>query len=296
MIISASRRTDIPAFYHQWFMNRIRAGYCLVPNPFNPQQFSRIDLSPKNVEVIVFWTRNPKPLLSSLPELNERGYKYYFQFTIMNNPRFLDQNNIPWERASATFHELVQASGYRQVIWRYDPIVFSSATDMEFHLQQFAAIAERLSPAATRCVLSFMDRYAKNNPRLKTIEREQNIKIINFEDIPEVKDKFLPEISQIAYKYGIRLFSCAESCDLSAYGIQHGKCIDDGYIKEVFNIEVNNQKDPGQREACGCVKSRDIGMYDTCLFGCQYCYATTSFARARENHRKHDPNSPCLIE
>jgi hypothetical protein len=294
MIISVSRRTDIPAFYHKWFMNRIREGYCTVPNPFNRNQVSRIDLTPQNVEIIVFWTRNPKPLLSSLSELDELGYKYYFQFTLMNNPSFIDTNKIPFTNAVQTFQELAELIGSEKVIWRYDPIVFSSETNIDFHIEQYSNIASQLSGYTNRCVISFMDRYAKNNPRLKKIEKEQNIKIFNFEDIPEVFSEFLPSISEIANQYNIQLFSCAEEYNLESYNIHHGKCIDDDYIQEIFKIEVNHQKDASQREACGCVKSRDIGMYDSCLFGCQYCYATTSFDKARENYQQHNPNSPSL--
>jgi Domain of unknown function (DUF1848) len=295
MIISVSRRTDIPAFYHKWFMNRIRSGYCVVPNPFNSKQVSRIDLTPENVEIIVFWTRNPKPFLSSLDELDKWGYKYYFQFTLMNNPSFIETNKIPFSTAIKTFQELGQLIGCEKVIWRYDPIVFSSHTNIDFHLQQYADIASQLSGYTNRCVISFMDRYAKNNSRLKKIEKEQNISFFNFEDIPEVFSIFLPSIAKIAHQYNMQLFSCAETYDLQSYGINHGKCIDDDYISQVFNLKVNHQKDSSQRENCGCVKSRDIGMYDSCLFGCQYCYATSSFDKARENHRQHDPNSPSLM-
>jgi hypothetical protein len=295
MIISASRRTDIPAFYHQWFINRIRAGYCIVPNPFNPQQLSRINLTPKDVEVIVFWTRNPHPLLSSLALLDELGYQYYFQFTVMNNPSFLDQNQTPLSFAIKIFQKLAHLIGSQKVIWRYDPIVFSQETDIDFHLQQYTYIASQLSGYTHRCVISFMDRYSKNNDRLQKIESEKSITFYPFEETPQGFEKFLPSIEKIAQKHKIQLFSCAEPYDLESYSIHHGKCIDDDYIQKVFGLEVSHKKDMGQREACGCVKSRDIGMYNSCLFGCQYCYATTSIDKARENYRTHNPNSPSLV-
>lgn len=295
MIISASRRTDIPAFYHKWFINRIRAGYCVVPNPFNRKQLSRINLTPEDVEVIVFWTRNPKPLMSSLSELDKLGYKYYFQFTVMNNPRFIDTNKVSLSLAIKTFQELASSIGSQKVIWRYDPIVFSSDTDIDFHLQQYADIASKLSGYTSRCVISFVDRYSKNNARFKKIEKEKDMSFSRFEDIPEVFSIFLPSISKIALQHNMQLFSCAESYDLESYGINHGKCIDDDYIERIFQIEVERKKDSAQREACGCVKSKDIGMYDSCLFGCQYCYATISFDKARENHRKHNQDSPSLV-
>jgi hypothetical protein len=276
-------------------MNRIRAGYCAVPNPFNRKQVSPISLTPEDVEVIVFWTRNPKPLLSSLPELDELGYKYYFQFTLMNNPSFIETNKVSLSAAIKTFQELANLIGSERVMWRYDPIVFSEDTDVDFHIEQYSDIAEQLSGYTGRCAISFVDSYGKNKGRLKNIEIEKDISFYNFEDMPKVFSHFLPSIGEIASEYKMQLFSCAEPDDLESYGINHGKCIDDDYIEEVFGIEVGHQKDSGQREVCGCVKSRDIGMYDSCLFGCQYCYATTSFDKARENHRQHDSNSPSLV-
>lgn len=276
-------------------MNRIRAGYCVVPNPFNSKQVSRISLIPQDVEVIVFWTRNPKPLLSSLAELDELGYQYYFQFTLMNNPSFIETNKVSLSAAIKTFQELANLIGSKRVIWRYDPIVFSEDTNVDFHLQQYSHIAEQISGYTSRCVISFMDRYNKNKSRLQKLEIEKDISFYDFKDMPEVFSDFLPSIGKIARQYKMQLFSCAEPSDLESYGINHGKCIDDDYIKEVLGIEVSHKKDSGQREACGCVKSRDIGMYDSCLFGCQYCYATTSFDKARENHREHNPDSPSLV-
>jgi hypothetical protein len=297
MIISVSRRTDIPAFYSRWFINRIRAGYCVVPNPFNRNQLSHINLTPENVEIIVFWTRNPKPLLSYIPELDERGYQYYFQFTVMNNPNFIDHNKSELSYAIKTFQQLTNLIGNQKIIWRYDPIIFSNSNeiDLDFHIHQYEFIASKLSGYTQRCVISFMDTYQKNNQRLKKIEKEKNINFLNFEQITEVFSKFRPSIVSIANTYNMQVFTCCESIDLELYGINHGKCIDDNYIHQVFNIEVNHQKDSTQRESCGCIKSKDIGMYDTCLFGCQYCYATTSFDKARENHRQHHPESPSLI-
>ena len=181
MIISASRRTDIPAFYPKWFMNRIRAGYCIVPNPFNPHQKLRIDLTPDQVDVIVFWTRNPRPLFPYLPELDRLGYKYYFNFTLMNNPNFLDVNQLPLKLAVKTFQELSNDLGSSRVVWRYDPIVFSDETDIKFHCEQYDMLAHKLSIYTTKIVLSFMDRYAKNNRRLKQIEKERNIKFLTWE-------------------------------------------------------------------------------------------------------------------
>ena len=139
MIISASRRTDIPAFYAEWFMRRIRAGYCTVPNPYNRKQVAKVSLAPDAVDVIVFWTRNPRPLLPHLAELDRCGYRYYFQYTVMDNPRAIDPKSPAADAAIKTFRELAGIVGAERIIWRYDPIVISAATPAEFHLSTYAA-------------------------------------------------------------------------------------------------------------------------------------------------------------
>lgn len=295
MIISVSRRTDIPAFYTKWFINRIRAGYCTVPNPFNKNQISYISLKPEDVDVIVFWSRNPAPLIPYLEELNQRGYRYYFQFTVMNNPRFLDTKSPSLGSSIRTFQKLANHIGSQRVVWRYDPIVLSDATDIDFHVKAYEKIAVLLSSYTHRSVISIVDGYAKNNKRLQEIENTYSLNILNVGSSQHILSKLLPSLAEISRDNGMEVFSCAEETDFSSYGILSGKCIDDKYIEKVFNLSVNYKKDTAQREACGCVVSKDIGMYDTCLFGCQYCYATTNFKKSEENNRKHNFLSPSLI-
>ncbi len=295
MIISASRRTDIPAFYAQWLINRVRAGYCTVPNPFNREQVSRVSLSPEDVDVIVFWTRSPRPLFPYLQELDERGYQYYFQFTLMNNPRQIDPGSPPVEVAISAFIELAQYVGPERVIWRYDPLVFSSITGAEFHLEQYKRIAGELRGHTFRSVISIMDEYSKIKKRLQQMA-SAGAGVLGPDP---TKDAWFRDCIQglvsIAVENGMEVTSCAEKLSLSSLGVHPGKCIDDEYIQREFGIQVGKTKDPNQRKLCGCVTSRDIGMYDSCLFGCQYCYATTSFDTARRNHASHQPDSPSLI-
>ena len=291
MIISASRRTDIPAFYASWFMNRIREGYCTVPNPFNPKQVSRISLKPEDVDIIVFWTRFPGPLMLHLNELDERGYRYYFLYTLMHNPRVLEPKSPSYRKSLETFRHLAERIGREKVIWRYDPIVFTGITDTSFHMETYGRIAEQLKGHTNRSVISIVDIYRKARKRLKLLE-EQGIFIMQ----PWEKDlkELMKSISASAATNGMQIQTCAEDPTFASYGIQPGKCIDDKLIRHVFGLEVPSLKDPSQRPHCGCVASRDIGMYDTCLFGCSYCYATTSFDHARERHMKNDPDSPSL--
>jgi hypothetical protein len=293
MIISASRRTDIPAFYATWLINRLRAGYCTVPNPFNRVQVSTVSLKPADVDVIVLWTRNAAPLLSHLEAIDDMGFRYYFQYTLVNYPRELDQNGPALEASLATFRRLSDQIGPDKVIWRYDPIVFTKVTDLDFHIVNYRRIAEALKGYAKRSVISIMDVYQKFQGRMKALE-EQGFPVDR--SLPGDRiDALMESISKTAAENGMEVFTCAEEKDLSRFGIRSGKCVDDEYIGKTFGLDVSHQKDPGQRKACGCVVSRDIGMYDTCLFGCQYCYATADFEQAKVNHANHDPQSPSLV-
>jgi len=294
MIISASRRTDIPAFYAQWFINRIKDGYCTVPIPFNSKQISTISLKPEDVEVIAFWTRYPQPLIPYLDELDRRGLHYYFQYTILGYPKQIDPASPDLEKAITTFKSLVEKIGKEKVIWRYDPIVFSSITDAIYHQEKYKYIAEALKGYTLRSVISLADEYYKTRKRMLALEK-MDVKIMQ----PQITDEWfctcMQNLSDIAMANNMEPQSCAEVLDLSSFGIQAGKCIDDEYIQRLFKINLNLKKDPNQRAMCGCVVSKDIGMYDSCLFECPYCYATKSFDLAHENHKKHDPKSPSLL-
>lgn len=292
MIISASRRTDIPAFYTKWFMNRIFAGFCAVPNPFNTKQITRVSLNVEDVDAIVFWSRNPRPLFPFLAELDRRGYRYIFNFTILNNPRLLDANSPDVKGSIRTFRELSDRIGPDKLIWRYDPIVLSSLTNIDFHRCNFEAIAKSLQGYCKRCIISVVNVYRKSLGRLNDLA-EQGLVIYTGTD-SEIAS-LLRFIAETACQCAMDVFSCAQEADFSPYGIKAGKCIDGRYLSEVFGIELETQKDPHQRKHCGCDTSKDIGMYDSCLFDCRYCYATRSHERAKTNYRKHDVNSPSLL-
>lgn len=294
-IISASRRTDIPAFYADWFINRIRSGYCLVPNPFNRKQVSRVSLQPEDVDVIVFWTRNPRPLFPHLKELDQLGYRSYFQFTLMDNPRWLDPKSPAVEAAFRTFCQLSDQVGPQRVIWRYDPIVFTSRTGSAFHQKTFEKIAVALRSRTKRVVISIMDSYQKAASRMQSAAVEGGGIVDLNPPLPSWFQNLMETMVQVAGQNGMEITSCAERFDLSSYGVRPGKCVDDEYIFKTFGLQVTHQKDPSQRKACGCVVSKDIGMYDTCLFGCKYCYATSSFETARIHHLVHSSSSESIV-
>lgn len=273
MIISASRRTDIPAFHAGWLMERIRAGYCEVPNPFNRRQISRVSLRPEDVDVIVFWTRHPRPLFPYLAELDGRGFRYYFHYTLTNYPRELEPRTPAYPVAVETFRELAARIGAERVIWRYDPIVFSERMRAAFHRGNYAKIAADLRGCTTRSVISVMDWYPKLRRRFASL-RGTGLEPLKVGNPPgEQFANLMSGIAALARENGMQIQSCAEPLDLRGYGIPPGKCVDDDYIRSVFGIEVHPRKDPGQRAACGCVVSKDIGTYNTCPFGCLYCYA-----------------------
>ena len=287
MIISASRRTDIPAFYGEWFFNRIRAGFVDVVNPFNLNQVSRVSLNPKVVDCIVFWTKNAAPIIESLDEL--KGYKFYFQFTVTPydadvEPGLLrNQSNSDIIR---TFQRLSNKIGRDKVIWRYDPILLSRKHTINWHFDQFAYFADKLAPYTNRCVISFLDLYAKT---------KHNTQPLGIRDISADEMKLLAQgISQIA-DGKIEVQSCSEKIDLDEFGISHGACIDREIVEHVIGAKIDIAKDKTQRLECGCMSSVDIGQYDTCTHLCAYCYANFRLQLAAANFSRHNPEATSLF-
>lgn len=257
MIISASRRTDIPAFYSDWFFKRLEAGYCDVRNPMSPSQVSRIQLNPDVVDCIVFWTKNPEPMRDKLHLLKD--YNYYFQFTITPYSHKLEKCVPDIANMTCLAHELADKIGNNKVVWRYDPILLSADYSVKEHIKQFRLLAKAMSGASKKCVISFYDEY----------KPVVGISQPNLEEI----DDLAAEFQIIAGEHGFVLETCSEVIDLTKYGIQNGKCIDDRLISEIVGQPLVLNKDKGQRKECGCVMSIDIGAYSSCRHGCVYCYA-----------------------
>ena len=285
MILSVSRRTDIPALYLDWFLKRLEEGYVLVRNPMNPSRVSRISLEPAVVDCIVFWTKNPAEILKRLNSLS--AYNYYFQITITGYGRHLEPFVPPLERVIAAFKSLSQAIGKEKTIWRYDPVILTDEMDVEFHRCHFARLADELADYTERCVISFLDLYKK------TARNMQGFGPLILED--KAFSEVASYIGQTANDHGIQVETCAEHIDLSDFGIKPGKCIDDGLIERILGQPLAVSKDHNQRPACGCVSSIDIGAYNTCTHGCLYCYANYSPKTVQQNIKNHDPNSPLLI-
>jgi DNA repair photolyase len=295
MIISCSRRTDVPAFYPDWLIKRLRDGFCLVPNPMNSRQVAEVSLKPEDVDAIVFWTKNPAPMIPLLKEIEGLGYKFYFQFTLNDYPREFEPGLPPVMERIETFKRLSSLIGAERVVWRYDPIILSNVTPVEYHTRKFQAISMELKGWTRRCVISVVDIYRKTEKRLRELEKQSIQSDFSPLENPGMKS-ILNEISGIAGENGIQVFSCAEGQGFKEkYGIECGKCIDDSLVKNLFGIEVSKEKDKYQRDLCGCISSKDIGMNNTCLHGCAYCYSTRSQESAEKNRKLHNPDSPALI-
>ena len=287
MIISASRRTDIPTYYSEWFARRVEEGFLYVRNPMNALQLSRIDLSPEVVDCIVFWTKNPIPMLPRLDAFDR--YPYYFQFTLTGYDTDVE-SGLPdkWDELIPAFIELSKKIGPDRVIWRYDPIVINDRYDEAYHLNTFRRMAESLGGYTEKCVISFVDIYRKNTKSM----RELNNRVPS----DEMLLSFAGELSRIAKDNGMVIATCAEKIDLSSVGIEHNSCIDKDMIERMAGGRLRIKKDPNQREACGCVSSIDIGAYNSCANGCKYCYANYSPENVRENIRRYDPMSEILCD
>jgi DNA repair photolyase len=297
MIISASRRTDIPAFYADWFMTRIREGFFHRVNPFNANQVSAFSLAPEHVDAICFWTKNPRPLMAHLDELDRCGFRYYFQFTLNSYNRTFEPHVPPLKERLDTFRELAGRIGPERVVWRYDPAILTSATPVAWHLEQAERIAAHLAGATRRLVFSFYDFYGKGQGRLHAALKGTDIALHDI-TAPEHAVK-LQELVQgfkaVADRHELRLLSCSEELDLSSLGVEHGACIDGQLILELFGGNPPTAKDKNQRPACRCVESVDMGIYNTCQFGCTYCYANFNEGQIAGNLDKHQPDSPSLL-
>lgn len=286
MIISASRRTDIPTYYSEWFFNRLREGYVLVRNPMNARQISRISLSPEAVDGIVFWTKNPVPMLSRLGELEP--YPYYFQFTLTAYGRDVEPN-LPGKNGVLipAFQELSRMAGRERVVWRYDPIFLSDRYTVEYHCRYFRVLAAKLGEYTEKCTVSFLDFYRSTARNMRSL----HIREMTAAQQREMMERF----SEIAGEYGLYIDTCSEAISLEDLGVSHASCVDRERLERIGGYRLNVGRDRNQRKECGCAASVDIGAYDTCGNGCLYCYATDSPPRAAERVRAHRPDSPILF-
>lgn len=299
LIISASRATDIPAFYADWFFRRLDKGYLRWRNPFSGQDSY---VSFKNSRFIVFWSKNPAPLLSHLSRLKERGIGCYIQYTLNDYESEGLEPNVPaLTQRIDTFRRLVDALGMGAVVWRFDPLILTDRINIDTLLQKIARIANALVGYVEKLVFSFADIES-----YKKVSRNLRLSGINYREWDEESMReFALRLSMLNRdNRNFRLATCAERIDLSEYGIEHNRCIDPGLISRLApndavlqNFLYNTKTDSGQRKACGCILSKDIGAYNTCPHGCLYCYANTSSSSAFGNYKKSiaNPNIDSII-
>ena len=328
VIISASRSTDIPAFYAKWFFNRLAKGYCAWYNPFNQQ---KMYISFERCRVIVFWTKNPAPIIPYLPELDKRGIHYYFQVTLNDYVKEGFEPNVPSvEERVKTFKQLSNLIGKEKVIWRFDPLIITPNIGPRELLTRIWHVGNQLKGYTDKLVFSFVDvkayRKVQNNlvkeTMLFTKEDVENAEANHAQRIEIVEG--LKKIREAWHKEGwdVEMATCAEDIDLEAYGIEHNRCIDGELMKRIFADDkelvyylhtlkwpekdmfgeippipnkTKNVKDTGQRKICGCMVSKDIGMYNTCRHFCVYCYANTNKEAVLKNKDKHNDESESII-
>ena len=309
IIISASRSTDIPTFYGDWFISRWQAGYLKWVNPFNGKP---LYVSFKNTRLVVFWTKNPKPMFKHLDYMKKNIPNYYFQYTLNDYDKEGFEANVPnIESRIKTFQELSAKIGKERVIWRFDPLILTDEIYINALLDRVEYIGNQIYSYTDKLVFSFVDIgvYSK-------VERNLKRENINYAEWTiELMNKFAKGLYEINKKWGLKLATCSEKIDLDKYNITHNKCIDDDLMIDIFGhdkklmdflgVEIEQSdlfsnekitkkrklKDRGQRKDCGCIMSKDIGQYNTCPHGCNYCYANTSKEIARRNYKLHLENT-----
>ena len=291
MIVSASYRTDIPAFYGRWFLNRLRAGLCRTVNPYG-RQVSTVPLTPEAVDGFVFWTRNIAPFRKALAEVADRGFPFVVQMTATGYPRALETSVMDRRPAAAQMRELARDFGPYAVVWRYDPVISTSLTPADWHIANFAKMAEALEGATDEAVISFAHSYAKTKRNMDQAARAHGF---TWED-PDIpwKREMAGRLADIAGRHGMKLTICAQP-EFAGQETCEARCIDAARLSRVAGRPIA-AKQKGNRPGCACFESRDIGDYDSCPHGCVYCYAVRSRDLAKARFARHDPESEFLIE
>jgi hypothetical protein len=290
MIISASYKTDIPAFYGEWFLRRLRAGYCRMVNPYNRRSV-QVSLRREDVEGFVFWTKNLGPFLEVLKEVRELGFPFYIQYSINSYPRDLEVSVTSAQRSIEHMHRIRERFGEWAAVWRYDPVLFTSLTPLEHHRTSFRELASRLEGTTDEVVISFAQVYRKTQRNLEAARRHSGFEWRDPED--EVKVRLGEEMAAIAAEHGMRLTVCSQSRYVPRGGGE-ARCIDGMRLSRIAGHLVA-APEKGNRPDCRCARSRDIGEYDTCPHGCVYCYAVQHRALARRRYREHDPEGEYLF-
>ncbi len=323
LIISASRATDIPAFYSEWFFNRLKKGHLKWINPFNGKASN---IAFHNTRVIVFWSKDPSPIIPYLPVLDEKNIGYYFLFTLNDYEKENLEPNLPeLSQRIDTFINLAETIGKEKVLWRFDPLILSKNMDIDTLIERIKNIGDKIHPYTEKLIFSFVQitRYKKVRKKLlqeTSIFTNENLSKAEFTE--KQKRAFADQLRNLTKSWDIQAASCAEELDLTTYGIEHNKCIDDELMRRLFRHDMKLQafldtrnpepdlqkelfqtgkrhkkplKDKGQRKECGCIPGKDIGQYNTCMHLCAYCYANANKQSTLRNFRHHDPEKETIF-
>jgi hypothetical protein len=290
MIVSASYKTDIPAFYGDWFMNRLEAGYCKVINPFSQKPFV-VPLGKQSVDGFVFWTKNISPFIKHLFAIRDSGYPFIIQHTINGYPALIENRVIDCSVSVSNIRKIVREFGAGVCVWRYDTIIISDITPIEFHIQNFEILCRQLEGLIDEVVVSFVQLYRKTKINFDKHLTATNVKY--YETTVQQKKDILFQLSNISRSYGIKLSICSQP-EYLIDEIAEARCIDADRISLIAKKQLNIRL-KGSRQECGCFESKDIGDYDTCPHGCIYCYAVKNHDIALSRFKKHDPESEFLF-
>lgn len=283
MIINTGSRTDIPAYYSDWFYNQIKEGYVLARNPYYPEQVTKYRLSPDVVDIIIFCTKNPKPMLNRLIELD--CFQQFWFVTITPYEKEIEPDVPKAEQVIESFQKLSRIVGADCCVWRYDPIFISEKYTVDFHVRQFERMAEALSGYTNQCVVSFIDLYEKtkkNFPKVKEVKRSE-------------QELLIKEFVNIGNKNNIRIRTCCENPELEKFGADVSGCMTQQVLERAIGYRMKVPSRSPARAECNCMLGNDIGMYNTCGHGCLYCYANYDKKVVEQNMRRHNPKSPLLI-
>ncbi len=283
MVLNTGSRTDIPAFYSDWFYNRIKEGYVLSRNPYNPIQITQYRLNPEVIDMMVFCTKNPSPMLDELSML--KAFDMFWFVTITPYGKEIEPYVPPKELVIKYFQELSGKIGKGRVSWRYDPVFITNRYSVGYHIRQFEHMAEELSDYTEQCVVSFIDLYEKTKRNFQGVRRVTK----------EEQEKLIDAFSKIAKKWGLQIHLCCESTELIRENVDADGCMSRAVLEKALGARLNVPKKKAARNECSCLLGTDIGAYNTCLCGCLYCYANYDRETVLKNRKLHNPFSPLLV-
>ncbi len=288
-IVSVSRRTDIPAFYGDWFMCRVREGFAGVVNPFGGRKYL-VSLRPEDVTCFVLWSKDLTPFLAHLKTLDKTGYNFYFNYTVTGLPSVFE-SGLDKDSALKTLKLLSRTYSPAHINWRFDPIIPCSICDNDHFLSAFTQLARELEGLVERCYFSFVTEYGRVKRNFEQLRRETGITITEVSE--QQKIDLANQIADIAGQHGIEMYSCCGEY-LLGEKIKKAHCVDGAIIERLFYPEGLPYKERPTRDQCGCTESSDIGAYNTCPHGCIYCYANANKTSASASAANHDPQSAFL--